>query len=86
MASVNRREMLKGAGAAWAFAQGGWGAVKLFAEELPHARPPKSKRHFTSEAVEALIPRVQSQIGDPALAETGRPFALRPPIIFEMGR
>jgi len=68
MASVNRREMLKGAGAAWAFAQGGWGAVKLFAEELPHARPPKSKRHFTSEAVEALIPRVQSQIGDPALA------------------
>lgn len=68
MARVSRRDMLKGAGAALALAPGGWGTVKLFGEELPHARPPKSKRHFTSDAVEALIERVQKQIADPELA------------------
>lgn len=68
MAQLSRRDWLKGAGAAWALAQGGWGGLKAFGEELPHARPPKSKRHFTSEAVETLIPRVQREIADPALA------------------
>ena len=68
MAQLSRRDWLKGVSAAWALGQGGWGALKAFGEDLPHARPPKSKRHFTSEAVEMLIPRVQSEIADPALA------------------
>ena len=64
MGAISRREWLKGAAAAWAIAQGSsvaWGA------ELPHARPAKPDRHFTNPAVEALIPRVQRGIGDPAL-------------------
>ncbi|HUX43870.1 MAG TPA: glycoside hydrolase family 125 protein [Terracidiphilus sp.] len=68
MAEWSRRDLLKGAGAALAMAQGGWGARQAHGEELPHARPPKSKRHFTSESVEALIPRVQRKIADPELA------------------
>jgi len=66
MAKMNRRDWLKGAAAALAVARKGWGAAT--AGELPHARPPREKRHFTSTAVEALIPRVQRKIADPALA------------------
>ena len=68
MGDITRRDWLKGATAAWAIAQGNWGGVPALAAELPHARPPRSERHFTSAAVEALIPRVQRGIGDPALA------------------
>jgi len=66
MAKMNRRDWLKGAAAALAVARKGWGAAA--AGELPHARPAPAKRHFTSSAVEALIPRVQRKIADPALA------------------
>ena len=68
MNEISRRDWLKGATAAWAIAQGGWGATSAFAAELPHGRPAKQDRHFTSAAVEALIPRLQHGIGDPALA------------------
>jgi meiotically up-regulated gene 157 (Mug157) protein len=68
MGDITRRDWLKGATAAWAIVQGNWGGVPALAAELPHARPPRSERHFTSAAVEALIPRVQRGIGDPALA------------------
>jgi uncharacterized protein len=63
---ITRRDLMKGAAAAWAIAQAG--AIPAFAAELPHARPPKADRHFTSAAVEALIPRIQHQIADPAIA------------------
>ena len=66
MVKMNRRDWLKGAAAALAVARRGWGAAT--AGELPHARPSREKRHFTSAAVEALIPRVQRKIADPALA------------------
>jgi meiotically up-regulated gene 157 (Mug157) protein len=65
MGGVSRRDWLKGAAAAWAVAQGGW--VRAAAAELPHGRPAKADRHFTSAAVEALIPRLQQRIADPAL-------------------
>jgi len=68
MNEISRRDWLKGAAAAWAVAQGGWGSTAVFAEELPHGRPAKADRHFTSEAVEALIPRIQRGIGDKNLA------------------
>jgi uncharacterized protein len=68
MVNITRRDWIKGASAAWAIAQVGAGAIPAFAAELPHARPPKGDRHFTSTAVEALIPRIQHQITDPALA------------------
>jgi len=67
MGAISRRDWLKGAGAL-AVAQGGWGAVKAGGAELPHGRPAKSERHFTSAAVEALIPRVQRGVGDAGLA------------------
>src|SRR5580704_11831285 len=65
---ISRREWLKGATAVMAIAQGGWGALEPAAMELPHGRPAKADRHFTSEAVEALIPRIQRSMGDAALA------------------
>src|SRR5580700_11305906 len=71
---ISRREWLKGATAAVAIAQGGWGAPKPAARaaatglELPHGRPAKGDRHFTSAAVEALIPRIQRSMGAAALA------------------
>jgi uncharacterized protein len=68
MNAISRRDWLKGAAAAWAVAQGGIGSVKSVAAELPHARPARPDRHFTSAAVEALIPRVQRVVGDPALS------------------
>ncbi len=68
MSKISRRDWLKGATAAVALAQ--TGAIRSFAatEMLPHARPAKADRHFTSSAVEALIPRIQQGIGDPNLS------------------
>ena len=68
LGTMNRRDCLKGATAVWAMAQGGWGGIAALAAELPHARPSKADRHFTSASVEALIPRVQRGMGDAALA------------------
>ncbi len=68
MGEVTRRDWLKGATAVLAIAQTGWGSTPALAVELPHARPAKADRHFTSTAVESLIPHVQRSIGDPALA------------------
>jgi uncharacterized protein len=68
MDEMSRRDWLKGATAAWAIAQSGWGGIKAFGAELPHGRPPRGQRHFTSVAVEALIPLLQRGIADPALA------------------
>jgi meiotically up-regulated gene 157 (Mug157) protein len=68
MGAITRRDWLKGAAAAWAAAQVSSGAIPAFAAELPHARPAQADRHFSSAAVEALIPRIQRQIADPALA------------------
>jgi len=67
MGEITRRDWLKGATAALTIAQTGWGSTPAFAVDLPHARPAKADRHFTSTAVEALIPRVQRNIGDSAL-------------------
>ena len=68
MSNVSRRDWLKGATAAVALAQGASGLrAWAVAETMPHARPAKADRHFTSAAVETLIPRVQKQIADPAL-------------------
>src|ERR1700679_2258635 len=67
MVDLSRRNWLKGAAATLGVAQGGWGAANAGAAELPQARPAKADRHFTSTAVEAVIPRVQKQIADPAL-------------------
>jgi meiotically up-regulated gene 157 (Mug157) protein len=36
--------------------------------DLPHARPPRADRHFTSQAVEDVIVHVSKKIPDPALA------------------
>ncbi len=69
MSNVSRRDWLKGATAAVALAQGASGLrAWAAAETLPHARPAKADRHFTSAAVEALIPRIQHGIGDPAVS------------------
>jgi meiotically up-regulated gene 157 (Mug157) protein len=68
MIEMSRRDWLKGATAAWAIAQSGWGAVRALGEELPQGRPTAGERHFTSAAVEALIARVQRGIADPELA------------------
>ena len=57
---------MKGAGAL-ALAQGSLPALHA-QSALPHARPPKAERHFTSAAVEQTIERVQRHIADPALA------------------
>jgi meiotically up-regulated gene 157 (Mug157) protein len=69
MSNVSRRDWLKGATAAVALAQGASGLrAWAVAETMPHARPAKADRHFTSAAVEALIPRIQHGIGDPAVS------------------
>src|ERR1035437_8639401 len=68
MAGMSRWDWLKGATAALAMVQGGWGAVRALGAELPHGRPVKGERHFTSASVEALIARVQPGIADPGLA------------------
>ncbi len=68
MAEMTRREWMKGAGAALAVVQGGWASFAAPGAELPHGRPASGARHFTSAAVEAMIPRVQQGIHDRALA------------------
>jgi meiotically up-regulated gene 157 (Mug157) protein len=68
MHGISRRDWLKGAAAALAIARSGWGEGAGAAAELPQARPAKGERHFTSAAVEALIPRIQSGISDKELA------------------
>ena len=61
MSKLSRRDWLKGATAAVALAQSS--AIRSLAatETLPHARPTRADRHFTSSAVEALIPRIQRE-------------------------
>ena len=66
--TLTRRDWIKGAAAAGLIAQAGWGSIPAWAEELPHARPPKAGRHFSSATVEALIARIQPQIADKSLA------------------
>jgi len=68
MDGISRRDWMKGAAATVAVARSGWGEVAARAGVLPQARPAKADRHFTSEAVEALIPRVQRGMGDKELA------------------
>jgi len=68
MSEISRRDWLKGAAAAWVVAESGWGATAAMALELPNARPAKADRHFTSAAVEALIPAIQRKMADRALA------------------
>jgi hypothetical protein len=67
MAEISRREWLIGAGAVVAGAHTGWAASVASSPKLPEARPSSGDRHFRSAAVEALIPQVKKQIGDPAL-------------------
>ena len=66
--TVTRRDWIKGAAAAGLMAQTGWGSIPALGEELPHARPPKADRHFSSATVEALISRIQPHIADKSLA------------------
>jgi meiotically up-regulated gene 157 (Mug157) protein len=68
MGGISRRDWLMGAGATLVAAQGGWGAAVAPKLDLPHGRPSKGSRHFTSASVDALIPKVQREIGDRALA------------------
>jgi meiotically up-regulated gene 157 (Mug157) protein len=65
MHEMSRRDWLKGAAAAMAVARSGWSETQA---ALPQARPARAERHFTSEAVEALIPRIQQGIADKRLA------------------
>jgi hypothetical protein len=67
MSKISRREWLIGAGAVVAGAHTGWAAGAASGPNLPEARPASGDRHFRSAAVEALIPQVKKQIGDPAL-------------------
>ena len=66
--TLTRRDWIKGAAAAGLIAQAGWGSIPALAEELPHARPPKADRHFSSPTVEALISRIRPEIADKSLA------------------
>lgn len=72
MVEINRRAWLKGATASLILAQHAWAetakSLGVKGLELPHGRPAKGERHFTSSAVEELIPRIQRGIADPALA------------------
>lgn len=72
MIEMTRRSWLRGAAATAALAttriaNGAVGRV-LQQAALPHARPPRAERHFTSSGVEALIPRIQRGLGDRELA------------------
>src|SRR6202041_3535357 len=66
--TLTRRDWIKGAAAAGLMAYPGWGSIPAVAEELPHARPPKADRHFSSPTVEALISRIRPEIADKSLA------------------
>ena len=70
MPEITRRVLLKAA-SALAVTHAFPSAAKAAAASspaLPHARPPRSQRHFTSAAVEALILDLQRRMADPALA------------------
>ena len=71
MAAITRRAWLQGA-AALAFTSPKWARAVAVAtanpQELPRARPPVGARHFTSEAVETAIQRVQKLIPDGSLS------------------
>ena len=64
---LSRREFLKGVAACALTADSLSFSQPPAAPELPHARPPKPLRHFTSDALESAIPALQSKIADPAL-------------------
>src|ERR1700722_15005103 len=64
MVAISRRAWLQGA-AALALTSHTWAEKTL---DLPHARPSTGARHFTSQAVEALIEQVQKKIPDVPLA------------------
>ncbi|MDR3727636.1 MAG: glycoside hydrolase family 125 protein [Terracidiphilus sp.] len=70
--TMNRRVWLQGAAATVALAPHAWAEVAkglgVQSRVLPQGRPGRGERHFTSVAVEALIPRIQRSIADPALA------------------
>jgi len=72
MFEMDRRSWLKGAAATVALAPRAWAAAardeKANKVGLPHARPAPADRHFSSVAVETLIPRIRQRIADPALA------------------
>lgn len=72
MVEMTRRAWLQGAVAALALAPGARAeavmGVLTKRLELPQGRPARGARRFTSAAVEALIPRIQRRIADPALA------------------
>jgi meiotically up-regulated gene 157 (Mug157) protein len=70
MVEINRRVWLQGAAAAAALASHAWAEVAkgLGTQVLPQGRPAPAERHFTSAAVEALIPRIRQRVADPALA------------------
>jgi uncharacterized protein len=71
MVAISRRAWLQGI-SALAFTTSTWastaGVATANPQELPRARPPVGARHFTSEAVETAIQRVQKQIPDRSLA------------------
>ena len=62
MAGISRREWLKGAGAALVAAPRRMGRGGCVGAGVAAGRPAVGSRHFTSAAVEALIPRVQQGI------------------------
>ncbi len=72
MVEMDRRAWLQGAAATLALAPHAWAdAAKSGSTmqlELPHGRPTRGERRFSSASVEALIPQIQHKITDPALA------------------
>ena len=60
---MNRRVWLQGAAATLALGRHAWAAL-----DLPHARPTRADRHFTSAAVETLIEQVKRKVPNPLLA------------------
>ncbi len=65
---MNRREWLKGAGAAVVVAKSAWGAGAQTGMDLSPGRPPVNMRHFRCAAVEAVIAKTKKQIRDETLA------------------
>lgn len=70
--TMTRRVWLQGAAATAALAPHAWAEVAkglgVQQRVLPQGRPRREERRFTSAAVEALIPRIQRSLADPALA------------------
>ncbi len=71
MVEMSRRDLLRGAAAVALAPRGLAQAVNKDEEtrgpELPNGRPARGDRHFSSPAVDELIPRLQRCIADPAL-------------------